>query len=60
MSASQDDIGEAHVITGPEGVAAEFITPPGEVGVDRDQRRALQLRRIGRAPHPPLDGGRRA
>ncbi|MDR3513911.1 MAG: hypothetical protein P4L73_19915 [Caulobacteraceae bacterium] len=35
MSVGETDLGELHAITGPEAVAAEFITHPGEIGVDQ-------------------------
>jgi hypothetical protein len=35
MSLGESDVGELHAITGPEAVAAEFITLPGEIGIDQ-------------------------
>jgi MFS transporter, DHA1 family, inner membrane transport protein len=35
MSVGESGVGELHVITGPEAVAAEFVTHPGEAGVDQ-------------------------
>lgn len=35
MSASQGEVGDLHVITGAEGVTAEYLEPPGGVGVEQ-------------------------